>query len=112
MARAARGSGDGKLGKLFADFDGRLVSPGGAAQLLGLARKTVHTRCARGELRAFRGDEDAELNTLGCPWMRSPVSLLLSGRIESVGETICSLRVSERGLRLDEDHQGLGQHAV
>ena len=43
MAKAARESGDEKLANLFAEFGGHMVSPGGAAQLLGLSRKTVYT---------------------------------------------------------------------
>jgi hypothetical protein len=60
MPEAARQSGDEKLAELFAEFEGRLISPGGAAHLLGLSRKTVHTLCKRGELRAYRSDENAE----------------------------------------------------
>ena len=63
MAEAARQSGDEKLAELFAEFEGRLVSPGGAAHLLGLSRKTVYTLCKRGELRAFRSDENADRYT-------------------------------------------------
>ena len=63
MAKAARDSGDEKLARLFAEFDGRLVSPGGAAQLLGLSRKTIYTLCAREELRAYRSDECADRDT-------------------------------------------------
>jgi Helix-turn-helix domain len=63
MAKAARDSGDEKLANLFAEFGGHMVSPGGAAQLLGLSRKTIYTLCARGELRAFRSDEDAQRNS-------------------------------------------------
>ena len=59
MPEAARESGDEKLAALFAEFGGRMVSPGGAAHLLGLSRKTVYTLCKRGELRAYRSDENA-----------------------------------------------------
>jgi excisionase family DNA binding protein len=57
MPERSKGSGDEKLASLFAEFDGRMVSPGGAANLLGLSRKTIYTLCKRGELRAFRSDE-------------------------------------------------------
>lgn len=59
MAEANRQSGDPKLARLFEEYGGRLVSPGGAAALLGLKRQTIHTLCLRGELRAFRSDEEA-----------------------------------------------------
>jgi Helix-turn-helix domain len=57
MAEATRESGDEKLAELFAEFHGHLVSPGGAAALLGLSRKTIYTLCKRDELRAFRSDD-------------------------------------------------------
>jgi hypothetical protein len=57
MPKANRPEGDEKLAALFEEFGDRLVSPGGAAALLGLARQTISTLCARGELRAFRSDE-------------------------------------------------------
>jgi hypothetical protein len=57
MPKANRPEGDEKLGALFDKFGDRMVSPGGAAALLGLARQTIYTLCARGELRAFRSDE-------------------------------------------------------
>ncbi|RDI76058.1 helix-turn-helix protein domain [Gaiella occulta] len=63
MAEAARESGDEKLARLFAEFEGHVISPGGAAHLLGLSRKTIYTLCKRGELRAFRSDENADKYT-------------------------------------------------
>jgi hypothetical protein len=56
-------SGDEKLAALFARFGGRMVSPGGAASLLGLSRKTIYTLCKREELRAFRSDDLANRTT-------------------------------------------------
>ena len=64
MPDANRDAGDPKLIALFDKYGGRLVSPGGAAALLGLSRQTVHTLCKRGELRAFRSDEDARSRLL------------------------------------------------
>jgi hypothetical protein len=46
---------DSALDDLFAEFEGRLVSPGAAAALLGLSRKTVYTLGERGVLRVYRG---------------------------------------------------------
>jgi hypothetical protein len=57
MPEASREHGDEKLAELFAEFEGKVVSPGGAAALLGLSRKTIYTLCKRQELRAFRSDE-------------------------------------------------------
>jgi hypothetical protein len=59
MPEANRSAGDPKLARLFEEFGGRMVSPGGAAALLGLSRQTIHTLCKRDELRAFRSDEEA-----------------------------------------------------
>ena len=58
MPEASRTGGDPKLGRLVAKYGGRLVSPGGAAALLGLSRQTIYTLCKRDELRAFRSDEN------------------------------------------------------
>lgn len=58
MPEANRTGGDPKLIALFDKYGGRLVSPGGAAALLGLSRQTIHTLLKRGELRAFRSDEE------------------------------------------------------
>ena len=58
MPEANRSGGDPKLIALFDKYGGRLVSPGGAAGLLGLSRQTIHTLCKRGELRAFRSDDE------------------------------------------------------
>jgi hypothetical protein len=57
MPKASRDSGDEDLQRIFEEFDGRLVSPGGAAALLGVSRKTVHTLGKRGRLRVFEGPD-------------------------------------------------------
>jgi excisionase family DNA binding protein len=57
MPRANREAGDEKLARLFERFDHQMISPGGAAHLLGLSRKTVHMLCKNGELTAYRSDE-------------------------------------------------------
>ncbi len=43
MPKAERDEGDVELQKLFERFDAQMVSPGGAAALLGLSRKTIYT---------------------------------------------------------------------
>ncbi len=57
MPTAKRDSGDPELLELFERYNAQLVSPGGAAALLGVSRKTVHTLCKRGRLQAFEGPE-------------------------------------------------------
>jgi hypothetical protein len=46
-----------QLQALFDEFDGRLISPGGAAGLLGVSRKTIHELGRRNRLRMFRGPD-------------------------------------------------------
>jgi Helix-turn-helix domain len=55
MPAAKRDSGDPELAELFDRFEGHLVTPSGAVALLGVSRQTIHTLCARGQLRGFRG---------------------------------------------------------
>jgi hypothetical protein len=54
MPAARRDKGDPELAALFDQFKGHLVTPSGAAALLGVSRQTVHTLCVRGQLRALR----------------------------------------------------------
>ena len=71
MPEANRSGGDPKLILLFEEYGGRLVSPGGAANLLGVTRQTVNTLLKRGEFRAFRSDEEA---SKGLPkWVYIPL---------------------------------------
>ncbi len=88
MPEAAKESGDKKLARLFAKFDGHVVSPGGAAALLGLSRKTIHTLCKRGELRAFRSDELA--NRTAPRWVYIPI-VDIRDYAEKVGRPIASI---------------------
>ncbi len=75
MAKAERDSGDAQLQRIFAAFNAQLVSPGGAAALLGVSRKTVHTLCKRGRLRAFVGPEVAArgAGSWGPRWVFIPI---------------------------------------
>jgi hypothetical protein len=57
MAKPAREQGDPLLADLFEQYQGRLVSPGGAAALLGLSRKTIYSICRRGDMRAFHSND-------------------------------------------------------
>jgi hypothetical protein len=71
MAKANKEAGDKKLAELFDQFDGQVISPGGAAHLLGLSRKTIYTLCKKRELRAFRSDELA--NPSAPTWVYIPL---------------------------------------
>lgn len=57
VAKPTKPEGDPRLAELFERFHGRLVSPGGAAALLGLSRKTIYSICRRGDMKAFRSDD-------------------------------------------------------
>jgi hypothetical protein len=67
--------GDEKLAALFDQFEAQLVSPGGAAAMLGVSRKTVHTLCKRGVLRAFASDDEDQWGPIkfGPRWVFIPI---------------------------------------
>jgi hypothetical protein len=58
VAEPKKDQGDPELHALFEKFDGQLVSPGGAAHLLGVSRSTVATLTRRKKLRAFRSAKE------------------------------------------------------
>src|SRR3954466_427769 len=66
---------DEKLAQLFDRFNAQVVSPGGAAAILGASRKTVHTLCKRGVMRAFRSDDDDQWGPfkVGPRWVYIPM---------------------------------------
>jgi len=53
MPEAKHEGGDPELHALFERFNAQVVSPGGAAALLGLSRKTIYTLGQRGRIRVF-----------------------------------------------------------
>ena len=61
MGRPRRTSGDPELAALFDEFRGHLVTPGGAAILLGLSRQTIYSLCQAGQVRAFRGGHETRV---------------------------------------------------
>lgn len=75
MAEPQQDQGDPELIALFEKFDGRLVSPGDAAALLGVSRKTIHTLGNRGKIRVFRSstDEKGRLVSWGPKWVLIPL---------------------------------------
>lgn len=74
MPKAGRDEGDLELRELFERFNGQLVSPGGAANLLGISRKTVHTLGERGKLRIFHRPEEGRLVKSGPRWSYIPLA--------------------------------------
>jgi excisionase family DNA binding protein len=75
VAESNRDEGDPRLRELFERFDGRLVSPGGAAALLGISRSTIRTLEKRGRLRVYRSAEDAggRMRKEGPKWVYIPL---------------------------------------
>jgi hypothetical protein len=74
MPDARKSEGDERLIELFEEFEGRLVTPGGAAHLLGISRKTVHTLGEREVLRIFRNEPPAEeIEPSGARWAYIPL---------------------------------------
>jgi hypothetical protein len=63
---------DAELQAVLERFDGRMVSPGGAAAVLGLSRKTIYTLGERGVLRVFRGEWDERHGGDGYKWVLIP----------------------------------------
>jgi hypothetical protein len=49
---------DAALVDLFDRFNGRLISPGGAAAMLGVSRQRVHRLIEGGRLRCFRSEDE------------------------------------------------------
>lgn len=67
MAKPTHNEGDPVLHELFEKFNAQLISPGGAAALLGLSRKTIHTLGEQGKIRVYRSADD-EKGRLGVNW--------------------------------------------
>lgn len=87
MAEAKKDEGDPYLREVMEAFHGQMVSPGGAAALLGVSRKTVHTLSVRGRVRSFVGPEASRLAPLvksGPKWVYIPM-VDLARYAESVG---------------------------
>ena len=73
MPKATHNEGDPELRALFERFDSRMVSPGGAAALLGLSRKTIYTIGQRGRIRVFHSSEKDRWSETGAKWTYIPM---------------------------------------
>jgi len=73
MPKAERDEGDVELQELFSRFDAQMVSPGGAAALLGLSRKTIYTLGKRGRIRVFHSPEENRWSETGRSWAYIPI---------------------------------------
>jgi hypothetical protein len=73
MPEPQREQGDPALHALFEEFHGQLVSPGGAAALLGVSRKTIYTLGQRGKLRVYHGPEQGRIIKSGPKWTYIPL---------------------------------------
>lgn len=55
--------------KIFDDFKGQMVSPGGAAGMLGVSRAYIHQLEKDGKIRAYRiWQEDVDWDSLPLKW--------------------------------------------
>jgi hypothetical protein len=63
MPKAERDEGDPELHALFERFNAQVVSPGGAAALLGLSRKTIYTLGQRKRIRVFHSSNKDRWST-------------------------------------------------
>jgi hypothetical protein len=73
MPKAERDEGDPELHALFERFEGRLTSPGGAAALLGVSRKTIYTLGKRERLRVFHSSQKDRWSETGAKWTYIPL---------------------------------------
>lgn len=74
MPEAKRDYGDEEMHELFEQFEGQLVSPGGAASLLGVSRKTIYTLGKRERLRVFHSSDKDKLSESGAKWTLIPIA--------------------------------------
>jgi hypothetical protein len=81
MPEAKQDEGDLYAHEVMEAFRGQLVSPGGAATLLGVSRKTIHTLGVRGRIRQYIGPVDGRS---GPRWVLIPMADL-ARYAESVG---------------------------
>src|ERR1035441_1326232 len=91
MPDAKRDEGDPQLHELFERFSAQLVSPGGAAALLGLSRKTIYTLGQRGRIRVFHSSQKDRWSETGAKWTYIPV-IDLARYAEEVGRPFPELR--------------------
>jgi len=74
MAKPEKSEGDEQLIELFERYEGRLVTPGGAAHLLGVSRKTIHTLGERGVIHIHRSESPApDVLPHGARWAYIPL---------------------------------------
>lgn len=100
MADPEKEGGDPRLRALFEEFNGQMVSPGGAAALLGVSRSTIATLSKRGRIRVYRSTDDVggRFVTWGPKWVYIPL-IDLKRYAEDVGRPFPEFPY---GMRVDE----------
>jgi hypothetical protein len=73
VPKAEREEGDPELHALFERFNAQVVSPGGAAALLGLSRKTIYTLGQRKRIRVFHSSTKDKWSETGARWTYIPI---------------------------------------
>lgn len=116
MPKAEHEEGDPELHRLFERFGGQVVSPGGAAALLGLSRKTIYTLGERKKIRVFHSSEKSRWSETGARWTYIPL-IDLARYAEHVGRPFpdydrkraerAEELAEERGLTASDDRPTL-----
>ncbi len=104
MPKAEHNEGDPELHKLFERFNSQMVSPGGAAALLGLSRKTIYTLGQKGRIRVYHSSTKSR--AWGPRWTYIPV-IDLARYAEKVGRPFPRYD-RERAEAAEREAVGLG----
>lgn len=105
MPKPTHNEGDPVLHELFEKFNAQMVSPGGAAALLGLSRKTIHTLGEQGKIRVYRSADDVKGRfgaVHGPKWVFIPI-VDLREYAKRVGRPFPELKTVEEGPPIPEE---------
>jgi hypothetical protein len=94
--------------ELFEKFNAQLLSPGGAAALLGLSRKTIHTLGEQGKIRVYRSADDVKgrLGVIHGPkWVLIPI-VDLREYARQVGRPFPEVPSLDLGPPMNDDTDG------
>lgn len=106
MPKAEHEGGDPELHALFERFNAQVVSPGGAAALLGLSRKTIYTLGQRGRIRVFHSSTKDRWSETGAKWTYIPI-IDLARYAEDVGRPFPDLS-RQRAEQAEREAEQLG----
>lgn len=110
MAKPTQNETDPVLYEIFEKFNAQVVSPGGAAALLGLSRKTIHTLGERGKIRVYRSSDNVKGRfgaDQGPRWVYIPI-VDLREYARRVGRPFPELKDVEEGPPIPDELLGEG----